>query len=155
MKNIFYSIILTLVVIFVGVFMFTDNPSKTPAQEQDATLFDTPEVRELNATTSNSTVSQKQLMPDIKTFNISGRNYKFSTKEIRVKKGENIRVDFKSVKGLHNFTIDEFGISTSNVDTGNETSVIFVADKIGVFEYYCSVGNHRKKGMTGKLIVEE
>lgn len=35
------------------------------------------------------------------------------------------------------------------------TSVTFVADETGTFEYYCSVGNHRGQGMIGKLIVED
>jgi len=40
------------------------------------------------------------------------------------------------------------------VTPGTPTSVTFVADKTGTFEYYCSVGNHRAQGMVGKLIVE-
>lgn len=34
------------------------------------------------------------------------------------------------------------------------TSVTFVADTLGTFEYYCSVGNHRAQGMVGNLVVE-
>ena len=35
------------------------------------------------------------------------------------------------------------------------TSVTFIADQEGSFEYYCSVGNHREEGMVGTLIVED
>jgi nitrite reductase (NO-forming) len=40
------------------------------------------------------------------------------------------------------------------VNGGETTSVEFVADKTGTFEYYCSVGAHRAMGMTGSLVVE-
>ena len=30
----------------------------------------------------------------------------------------------------------------------------FTADKVGSFEYYCSVGSHRSMGMKGVLKVE-
>ena len=42
------------------------------------------------------------------------------------------------------------------VDTKSKTSaeVEFVASIAGTFEYYCSVGEHRAKGMKGNLIVE-
>jgi plastocyanin len=29
-----------------------------------------------------------------------------------------------------------------------------VAEQVGEFEYYYSVGNHRPKGMVGRLVVE-
>ena len=41
------------------------------------------------------------------------------------------------------------------INTGNKTSVTFVANKAGEFEFYCSVGNHRAQGMVGKLIVKD
>jgi plastocyanin len=32
--------------------------------------------------------------------------------------------------------------------------VEFTPNIVGEFEYYCSVGDHRAKGMTGTIIVE-
>jgi len=43
---------------------------------------------------------------------------------------------------------------TDKVQAPGTTSVEFVADQEGAFEYYCSVGNHRQQGMKGTLIVE-
>ncbi|HEY5714693.1 MAG TPA: plastocyanin/azurin family copper-binding protein [Candidatus Gracilibacteria bacterium] len=48
----------------------------------------------------------------------------------------------------------EFDAATEKVNTDGETSVTFVADKKGTFEFYCSVGSHRTNGMVGTLIVE-
>ena len=40
------------------------------------------------------------------------------------------------------------------INGGETDSIEFVADKVGTFEYYCSVGQHRSMGMVGKLTVE-
>jgi len=91
---------------------------------------------------------------EIKTFNIDARNFSFSKKEIRVKRGDRVRIDLSSVEGFHDWVVDEFNAKTSRVNTGQKTSVEFIADTAGTFEYYCSVGSHRQFGMAGKLIVE-
>jgi len=95
----------------------------------------------------------------VKTFSLTGENFKFTldgvdNPDIVVNKGDTVRIEFKSVGGFHDWKVDEFGASTSQVrDTDGPTSVEFVADKAGTFEYYCSVGQHRANGMRGNLIV--
>lgn len=89
------------------------------------------------------------------TFNLTGWNFAFSETEIRVKKGQTVTVNFESTSGFHDWVVDEFNAATKKVNPGEPTSVTFVADKAGTFEYYCSVGSHRANGMVGNLIVEE
>lgn len=89
-----------------------------------------------------------------KAFEISGVNYAFDITQIKVKQGDTVTINFKSTDGFHDFVIDEFDARTERVKTGNTTSITFVADKKGTFEYYCSVGSHRVSGMVGKLVVE-
>ena len=91
---------------------------------------------------------------EVKTFNIGGVNFAFDVKEIRVKKGDTVTINFTSNGGLHNWTVGEFSAATTRVNSGASTSITFVADKVGTFEYYCNVGNHRAQGMIGNLIVE-
>jgi len=88
-------------------------------------------------------------------FAIDGFNFGFSETEIRVKKGDTVRIDLTSTEGFHDWTIDEFGAATDSINTGESASIEFVVDQVGEFEYYCSVGNHRAQGMVGRLIVEE
>lgn len=85
---------------------------------------------------------------------VTGRNMSFDPKEIKVKKGQKVRVTFKNAQGFHDFVLDEFNVKTKQISAGQEEVVEFIADKTGTFEYYCSVGSHRQMGMTGKLIVE-
>ena len=89
-----------------------------------------------------------------KVFNLTGRNFSFSQEEIRVKKGDRVVINFESTDGFHDWVIDEFNAHTDRVNPGTKTSVEFIADKTGTFEYYCSVSIHRAAGMKGKLIVE-
>jgi plastocyanin len=91
---------------------------------------------------------------ETKVFEVRGSNYAFDQKEIRVKKGDTVTINFESTGGLHDWVLDEFGAATEKVQEGGKSSVTFVADKTGSFEYYCSVGSHRLHGMVGKLIVE-
>ena len=92
--------------------------------------------------------------PGARMIMVSGKNFEFDKKEIRVKKGEKITIHFESADGFHDLVIDELNVRTEKLKTGGMQMVTFVADKVGTFEYYCSVGSHRANGMVGKLIVE-
>ena len=89
-----------------------------------------------------------------KAFTVTGSNFSFDVKEMKVKKGDTVKVTFKNAEGMHDWKVDEFSAATEQIGAGKEETVTFVADKVGTFEYYCSVGQHRKNGMVGKLIVE-
>lgn len=112
-------------------------------------------------TSINATPSTQQpqasvtIDPNARVFAVTGINYGYDVKEITVKKGDTVTINFESTDGFHDWVIDEFDAKTSKVQPGVPTSVTFVADKAGTFEYYCSVGSHRMHGMVGKLIVQE
>ena len=100
------------------------------------------------------TQNQGTKSADAREIVIEGENYQFTPETINVKKGEKIRIVFKSTDGVHDFKVDELNISTSTVQSGQEDWVEFTPDKTGTFKYYCSVGNHRAMGMEGTMIVE-
>ena len=148
-KNITIGVIV-LVVLAVGAsFLFKNAPSQTlaPATQTQVTSAPTEAVSEPEAT--GSAVSS-----ETKEFTVTGANFKFDPKTITVKKGDKVKITFKSVGGFHNFVIDELNVKTSVVESGRDTTVEFTADKAGKFEYYCSIANHRAQGMVGTLTVE-
>jgi plastocyanin len=98
--------------------------------------------------------SEEAAAGEVKEFTISASNYKFTPAEIKVKNGETVRIILKNTSGTHDLLIDEFEVATDVLNPGEDEEVEFVVDRIGTFEYYCSVGSHRKMGMVGKLIVE-
>lgn len=74
--------------------------------------------------------------------------------DIRVRAGDLVRIELRSVEGRHDVVIDELGVASDIIGAGESTFVEFVADQTGEFEYYCSVGSHREMGMAGTFIVE-
>lgn len=99
--------------------------------------------------------SQVNEVEAVKLFEIVAKNFEFSLKEIRVKKGDKVRIILKDEQGFHDWVLDEFNVRTPQISASNTATVEFVADKVGTFEYYCSVDQHRQMGMKGNLVVEE
>jgi cytochrome c oxidase subunit 2 len=93
-------------------------------------------------------------LPQNVSFDVIGTNFDYDLKEIRVSEGDTVTINFRSQDGYHDWVVDEFDAATTKVQTGEMTSVTFVAGEAGSYEYYCSVGSHRANGMVGTLIVE-
>ena len=119
-------------------------------------MVEVPEGNEGTGSTLPSASAKESVIDAraLKEFAVTAKNFSFSETEIRVKKGDFVRINFKSADGFHDWVVDAFDAKTNRVATGGSTSIDFVADKAGTFEFYCSVGNHRQMGMVGKLIVE-
>lgn len=93
--------------------------------------------------------------PAVQVVNIEGGSFYYKPDTITVKKGQKVQVVMKSADMMHDFVIDELNVKMPIVQSGNTGTVEFVADQVGTFEYYCSVGQHRKNGQVGTLIVTE
>ena len=90
----------------------------------------------------------------VKIFNVSGANFRFDPKTITVKKGDKVRIVFKSLDMMHDWDITELGVDSPVTVAGETSEFEFTADQAGEFEYFCSVGQHRTNGMVGTLVVE-
>ena len=106
---------------------------------------------------TSSETTEKAVVPNISTiakeFTVTGNNFSFSPSNITVKKGNTVKIIFKDDEGYHDLKIDGYNVATERVQTGQEGVVTFVADKVGSFEYYCTVNGHKEKGMKGTLVV--
>ena len=142
-KNLLWALIIIGVVVVGGVAVFILINGKNP----QPTILPTP-----------SAVNDTEILPVVTPvpaeFTVTASNFKYDLKTIKVKKGDTVKIIFKNSEGFHDFIIDEFDVATNQIGAEEEDEVEFVADKVGTFEYYCSVGTHRKMGMVGKLIVE-
>jgi nitrosocyanin len=90
-----------------------------------------------------------------KEFIVTGGNFSFTPNTLEVKKGDTVKITFQNKEGFHDWVIDEFQVRTKQINADEEETIQFVADKVGSFEYYCSVGKHRQMGMKGTLTVTE
>lgn len=105
---------------------------------------------------SNPIVTQPTTMDtNLKTIDIEAGSFYYKPNEISLKKGEKVKIILHSVSMMHDFNIDELNVKLPITKNGETGSVEFTADKVGTFEYYCSVGQHRKMGQVGKLVVTE
>lgn len=94
-------------------------------------------------------------MEGVEVVEVQGGSFYFEPNEIEVEKGDTVKLTFKAMDGMHDFVVDELAVKTPVIKSGETYEVEFVASQEGEFEFYCSVGEHRAKGMVGKLIVEE
>lgn len=127
-----------------------EEKTESVSEQQKETSENKPSVEMTQAAPSDTT----QNKVGEKTFTVAGKNYSFTPSEIRVKKGDKVKIVFTNSGGFHDWVIDEFNARTKQIGSGQTDTVEFVADKVGTFEYYCSVGNHRQMGMKGNLVVE-
>ena len=142
--------------IVVGGGIWVANKNKSPQPVPEVTTSEVPvnpgvtetEVAKTTPKTEEATTGKEV------EFTVDGSNFKYAPATLKVKKGDTVRILFKNVGGFHDLVIDEFEVKTNQIGDGDEEEVEFIASKAGTFEYYCSVGNHRKMGMVGKLIVE-
>lgn len=136
--------------------MMEDDHADEAMMEDDSTKSDDAMMKDDDAMIKDDSAKGEEMMmkDEIKTFTVTGKNFEFNVEEIRVKKGDKVKINFTSESGFHDWVVDEFNAKTAQVLTGKSSSVEFIADKTGTFEYYCSVGAHRQQGMVGKLIVE-
>ena len=163
------AIVIIVAVVAIGLFALTrfqgkrngsriKNPETTapltpsdifPSQERNKPLT-APSDQQNNSNQGDAPAIQT----DVKAFVVTGQNFSFSLSEIRVKKGDKVKINIINEGGFHDWVLDEFNARTPRISDGETAEVEFTADRAGTFEYYCSVGEHRAMGMKGNLIVE-
>jgi plastocyanin len=128
-----------------------DAKVKTEVQVKAATP---PTTTPPPTTAPTATPAPAATTPTVATFNVSGGSFFFTPSTMNVKKGDKVRIVFTNAGGMHNLTLDAFGVATRTLSTGESQTVEFIASKSGSFEYYCNVGSHRAMGQKGTLIVQ-
>lgn len=86
-------------------------------------------------------------------INMIAKQWNFEPGTITVNEGDNVLLNIENIDVTHGISIPDFGIN-ENLIPGETTSIQFIADKKGVFTFYCSVycgSGHNS--MTGQLIV--
>ena len=130
-----------------GIF---EGPSVvTPSPLEEEGLMVTP-----GPTTAVLPEEESEVTGNVKKIVVEGSSFKFSPNTIKVKKGETVELAFRSLDAIHDFNLDEFEAQTNQIGEGEEEVIEFTVNKVGTFEFYCSVANHRQMGMKGKFVVE-
>jgi cytochrome c oxidase subunit 2 len=86
---------------------------------------------------------------------IMAKKFEFSPKEIKVKKGIPVVLEFRSLDRLHGFNCPGLGIR-SDIPPDKVTTLRFVPQRVGTFPFYCdNFCGSGHEGMTGTIIVTE
>lgn len=125
----------------VGLLAFKGSP-------QESKMDDQPTKQEVQAETTTTMDSVYA------TVAVEAGSFYYKPNIIKVKKGTIVKLTLNSVSMMHDFNVDELNVHVPITKSGSSVTAEFTADKTGEFEYYCSVGSHRKMGQVGKLIVE-
>lgn len=80
----------------------------------------------------------------------------WSPAEIRVRKGELVRLRITSEDVTHSLAIPKLRVDSGPIEPGHWVRVEFVADRDGTLKFYCGVacGPHHTH-MTGQLVVDD
>lgn len=151
-KNTTIAVAIGIVCIVLGAVVYTSSKS-VPTENTTTPPVTTPS--QTSAPTTSSSTPSGAVSENIVNLTVEGKNFSFSPTTLSVKKGDTVKITFKNAGGFHDFVIDEFAVATPQIQDGGTAVVEFVADKVGIFEYYCSVGNHRAMGMKGTVTVTE
>lgn len=148
-----FLFVLILLVLAIRIFLGLispgeDAPSPSPAIVSAATP--SPVIQ----TQAPPIVSQTEVDENTKEFLMENEGMDFTVKEMKVEAFDRVKVTFAVNRGDHTWTIKEFNATSRILGAGEAETIEFVADRTGTFEYYCSVGDHRKLGMKGRLIVK-
>jgi len=127
-----------IVVVLVGGIFFVKNNNITQSIET---------TRSTSIATEIATIDTSEIIT------VEGGMFYYKPNEIRVKKGALVKITFTNKEGFHDFVLDEFNVKTKQIKAGDSETIEFTPNEIGEFEFYCSVADHRQKGMVGKLIV--
>ncbi|MFU1794749.1 cupredoxin domain-containing protein [Paenibacillus azoreducens] len=100
---------------------------------------------------SSNNASDSPSDKDAREITVSAKSFEFTPSEIKVKKGEKIKLVLKNTNGAHGLEIPGYKINLTR-----DGSKVFTADKAGTFDFDCSIMCGAGHGdMKGKLIVEE
>jgi nitrosocyanin len=99
--------------------------------------------------------SGEMMDKDVTVIEVEAGSFYYKPNAITVKKGQKVKIVMHSVSMMHDFNIDELNVKMPIIKNGDTGTIEFTPDQVGTFEYYCSVGQHRKMGQIGTLTVEE
>jgi nitrosocyanin len=163
-SRVIIGLVVALLILGGGAFFLSQNKAAAPAQNQaQVTTAPTQAMsqEEMDKMSPTTNAMQEETSPtgavegaSVKEFTVTGSPFKFVPATLVVNKGDTVKITFKNSGGMHDLVIDEFNAATKIIQSGQEDTVEFVADKAGSFEYYCSVANHRQMGMVGTLTVK-
>jgi nitrosocyanin len=146
-RNLVVTVVVVLLLVVAGWFLMRPKVQSTT---NPVVQTETPQ-----STTSSAESTAGAMMAEAKEVKVVATDFAFSPKTISVKQGEKVKITLtNSGKYPHNLKIDELGMMTKIIKSGETDTVELTASKSGTFSMYCSVGDHRQRGMEGTVSIQ-
>jgi heme/copper-type cytochrome/quinol oxidase subunit 2 len=157
--NIVLAVIAVLVIVAGGAWAMMSKSNQTASSGSEQAVAGASTMPQMQMDTSSPSdamdmATQSGEAADIQTIEVEAGSFYFKPNEIHVKVGQKVKLVLRSADMMHDFNVAELGIKAPITKSGDTSTVEFVASKAGKYEYYCSVGQHRKMGQVGTLFVE-
>lgn len=141
-KNILIGLGVMFLVIALGSYLERNSKPVIVKPNKEVVSVSSPAKNEVDGESINEIV-------------LTAKDFSITPNKVNVKKGDKLKITFKN-EGLfaHNFLINGLGVKIESVKSGEESSVDITANKIGEFQFECTVDGHKDLGMQGTITVE-
>lgn len=153
-----FALILIVALMVVGGYYYytktsVSGPSMPETMEESPGTPEESSEKIVPPSPGSSSAASESTAMQPKVIDVEAGSYYYKPNTITVKAGQPVEIVMHSVSLMHDFVIDELNVKMPIVQNGNTGTVEFTPTNPGTYEYYCSVGDHRAKGMVGTLTV--
>lgn len=86
---------------------------------------------------------------------VFARDFYFEPSLISLSLGENVSIILKNMgESPHDLVVEGLDVKTKIIKPNETDKIEFVASMAGTYKFYCSVRDHRQRGMEGQLIIK-
>ena len=98
-------------------------------------------------------VDSRQQTGETKEFDVEASNWQFEPSNMEVNQGDKVILNVQSIDTYHGIYLGEFNVN-EQLPPGETVRIEFIADKKGVFSFFCSIPcGHGHSSMGGQLVV--
>jgi len=113
------------------------------------------EPETINEPNGAAGIELSQEPSNARVITIDASEFKFSEPTITITAGEVVKIVVNNTGEMkHDWVVEGEGIATDTIESGKSGTVEFAINTPGEYDTSCSVGDHKSRGMVGKLIVQ-
>ncbi|MBI4153814.1 cupredoxin domain-containing protein [Candidatus Woesearchaeota archaeon] len=144
------TLALAILLLVIGGCATTDVPADAKQSPEETVVMD-----HSGEMPGGSMMEEQNMMGgELKQFSVKAFRFGFEPSTLTVKQGDTVFLQATTADVKHGLTIREYGVDLE-LEPGEEQTAVFVADKKGTFEMFCSVPcGSGHSSMQGQLIVE-
>jgi cytochrome c oxidase subunit 2 len=159
-------LVLVGILFVVGYFIFSNyqNKKENAGKNENKATTSTEKQKDFKENIDKGAISEKEekaLDEDKNTvgtreIEVIAKQWEFQPSVIELKKGDKVKLKIRSLDVPHGFAMPVGYKIDKKINPGETVEVEFVADKVGKFPYFCSIGCGKGHfEMAGEIIVSE